>query len=96
MCHSLLFEYIFLLFFEMFCSVDGVGVKKALRAMVRPVRDVATLIEEQDSKGLSTSSGAARFSNLRLNSVACNVTGVSGCRSTISKLVLLIASSTIR
>ncbi|MEK6248986.1 MAG: Holliday junction DNA helicase RuvA, partial [Planctomycetales bacterium] len=27
-------------FFEMFCLVDGVGVKKALRAMVRPVRDV--------------------------------------------------------
>ena len=28
-------------FFEVFCSVDGVGVKKALRAMVRPVPDVA-------------------------------------------------------
>lgn len=40
-------------FFELFCSVDGVGVKKALRAMVRPVREVATLIEEQDAKGLS-------------------------------------------
>ena len=26
-------------FFELFCSVDGVGVKKALRAMVRPVRE---------------------------------------------------------
>ena len=35
-------------FFEMFCSVDGVGVKKALRAMVRPVPDVARAIEEQD------------------------------------------------
>ncbi len=44
-------------FFELFCSVDGVGVKKALRAMVRPVRDVATLIEEQDSKGLSALPG---------------------------------------
>lgn len=40
-------------FFELFCSVDGVGVKKALRAMVRPVRDVATAIEEQDAKALS-------------------------------------------
>lgn len=40
-------------FFELFCSVDGVGVKKALRAMVRPVRDVATAIEEQDDKALS-------------------------------------------
>ena len=40
-------------FFDLFCSVDGVGVKKALRAMVRPVRDVATAIEEQDTKSLS-------------------------------------------
>ena len=44
-------------FFELFCSVDGVGVRKALRAMVRPVRDVAVLIEEQDAKGLSTLPG---------------------------------------
>ena len=40
-------------FFELFCSVDGVGVKKALRAMVRPVREVATAIEEQDAKALA-------------------------------------------
>jgi holliday junction DNA helicase RuvA len=40
-------------FFELFCSVDGVGVKKALRAMVRPVREVAVAIEEQDTKALS-------------------------------------------
>jgi Holliday junction DNA helicase RuvA len=44
-------------FFELFCSVDGVGVRKALRAMVRPVKDVAILIEEQDAKGLSTLPG---------------------------------------
>ena len=44
-------------FFEMICSVDGVGVKKALRAMVRPVQDVAEMIEEQDAKGLSTLPG---------------------------------------
>lgn len=44
-------------FFELFCSVDGVGVRKALRAMVRPVRDVAVLIEEQDAKGLSALPG---------------------------------------
>ncbi|HTU27455.1 MAG TPA: Holliday junction branch migration protein RuvA [Pirellulales bacterium] len=40
-------------FFELFCSVDGVGVKKALRAMVRPVREVATAIEEQDATVLA-------------------------------------------
>lgn len=44
-------------FFDQFCSVDGVGARKALRAMVRPVRDVAVLIEEQDTKGLSTLPG---------------------------------------
>ncbi len=40
-------------FFELFCSVDGVGVKKALRAMTQPVQDSAVMIEQQDTKGLS-------------------------------------------
>jgi Holliday junction DNA helicase RuvA len=44
-------------FFDLFCSVDGVGVKKALRAMVRPVKELAVLIEEQDTKGLSALPG---------------------------------------
>jgi len=44
-------------FFELFCQVDGVGVKKALRAMVRPVQDVAAMIEEQDAKGLAALPG---------------------------------------
>ncbi len=44
-------------FFDLFCSVDGVGVKKALRAMVRPVKELAVLIEEQDAKGLSALPG---------------------------------------
>ena len=44
-------------FFELVCSVDGVGVKKALKAMVRPVRDVATAIEEQDVKEITTLPG---------------------------------------
>ncbi|MCR9116385.1 MAG: helix-hairpin-helix domain-containing protein [bacterium] len=44
-------------FFDLFCSVDGVGSKKALRAMVRPVQEVAVLIEEQDAKGLAALPG---------------------------------------
>ncbi|MBX3426726.1 MAG: Holliday junction DNA helicase RuvA [Pirellulales bacterium] len=44
-------------FFELICQVDGVGVKKALRAMVRPVQEVAALIEDQDSKGLAALPG---------------------------------------
>lgn len=44
-------------FFDLFCSVDGVGVKKALRAMIRPVKEVATAIEEQDARFLSALPG---------------------------------------
>jgi len=44
-------------FFELICSVDGVGARKALRAMVRPVKEVATAIEEQDAKFLSSLPG---------------------------------------
>ncbi len=44
-------------FFELICQVDGVGVKKALQAMVRPVHEVATAIEEQDNKMLATLPG---------------------------------------
>lgn len=44
-------------FFDLFCSVDGVGVKKALRAMVRPVKELAMLIESQDAKQLSALPG---------------------------------------
>ncbi|MDP6444933.1 MAG: Holliday junction branch migration protein RuvA [Pirellulaceae bacterium] len=44
-------------FFELFCSVDGVGVRKALRAMVRPVREIAVAIVEQDGKLLETLPG---------------------------------------
>ncbi|GHT41639.1 Holliday junction ATP-dependent DNA helicase RuvA [Planctomycetales bacterium] len=40
-------------FFDLFCSVDGVGTRKALRAMIRPVKEVAIAIEEKDDKFLS-------------------------------------------
>jgi Holliday junction DNA helicase RuvA len=39
-------------FFELICSVDGVGVRKALRAIVRPVREVAAAIEDQNLEEL--------------------------------------------
>jgi holliday junction DNA helicase RuvA len=44
-------------FFDIFCSVDGVGVRKALRAMVRPVRELARMIQDQDVKLLATFPG---------------------------------------
>ncbi len=53
-------------FFDLFCSVDGVGVKKALRAMVRPVNEMAVLIEEQDSKALSALPGIGPATSERI------------------------------
>ncbi len=44
-------------FFEIFCSVDGVGVRKALRAMVQPTRELARTIQDQNVKFLATSPG---------------------------------------
>jgi Holliday junction DNA helicase RuvA len=53
-------------FFDLFCSVDGVGVKKALRAMVRPVKELAVMIEQQDAKGLSALPGIGPATSERI------------------------------
>jgi Holliday junction DNA helicase RuvA len=44
-------------FFDLFTSVDGMGVKKALKALARPVREIATAIERQDAATLATLPG---------------------------------------
>jgi Holliday junction DNA helicase RuvA len=44
-------------FFELFCTVDKVGVRKALRALMRPIREIADAIQRQDSKWLTTLPG---------------------------------------
>src|SRR5262249_47921507 len=44
-------------FFELFCTVDKVGVRKAIKALVRPVRDIADAIQRQDTKWLTTLPG---------------------------------------
>lgn len=44
-------------FFELFCTVDGVGTRKALKALVRPIKEVADAIQRQDSKWLTTLPG---------------------------------------
>jgi Holliday junction DNA helicase RuvA len=68
-------------FFDQFCSVDGIGVKKALRAMVRPVRETAMLIEEQDVKGLSALPGIGPASAERV---------IAKLRRKMSKFALLV------
>jgi Holliday junction DNA helicase RuvA len=44
-------------FFELFCTVDKVGVRKAIKALVRPIREIADAIQRQDSKWLTTLPG---------------------------------------
>ena len=69
-------------FFELFCSVDGVGVKKALRAMIRPVKEVATAIEEQDAKALSTLPGIGPATAERI---------IAKLRRKVPKFALMVA-----
>src|SRR5262249_5141842 len=44
-------------FFELFCTVDKIGTKKALKALVRPIKEIADAIQKQDSKYLTTLPG---------------------------------------
>jgi Holliday junction DNA helicase RuvA len=74
-------------FFELICSVDGVGVRKALRAMVRPVKDVATAIEEQDAKLLSSLPGIGAAMSERI---------IAKLRRKVPKFALLVAHKEVR
>ncbi|MCP4816663.1 MAG: Holliday junction DNA helicase RuvA [Planctomycetaceae bacterium] len=73
-------------FFELFCSVDGVGAKKALRAMVRPVKDVATLIEDQDVKGLSALPGIGPATSERI---------IAKLRRKMPKFALMVTAESV-
>jgi Holliday junction DNA helicase RuvA len=44
-------------FFDLFCTVEKIGVKKALKAMARPVKEIADAISRQDARWLSTLPG---------------------------------------
>ena len=44
-------------FFDLFCTVDKVGTRKALKALVRPIKEIANAISRQDSKWLTTLPG---------------------------------------
>jgi Holliday junction DNA helicase RuvA len=44
-------------FFELFCTVDKVGVRKALKALMRPIREIADAIQRQDAKWLTSLPG---------------------------------------
>lgn len=72
-------------FFNLFCSVDGVGVKKALRAMVRPVQDIAVAIEEQDVKTISSLPGIGAAMAERI---------IAKLRRKMAKFALLVTQQT--
>jgi Holliday junction DNA helicase RuvA len=74
-------------FFELFCSVDGVGVRKALRAMVRPVKEVAVAIEEQDAKSLSALPGVGPATAERI---------IAKLRRKVPKFALLVTDDVQR
>ncbi|QDU23388.1 Holliday junction branch migration protein RuvA [Urbifossiella limnaea] len=44
-------------FFDLFCTVEKIGAKKALKAMARPVKEIADAIARQDARWLSTLPG---------------------------------------
>jgi Holliday junction DNA helicase RuvA len=49
-------------FFELFCTVDKIGAKKALKAMSRPIKEMADAIQRQDAKWLTTMPGIGKQS----------------------------------
>lgn len=49
-------------FFDLFCTVDKIGVKKALKAMSRPIKEMADAIQRQDAKWLTTMPGIGKQS----------------------------------
>ncbi len=71
-------------FFEIFCSVDGVGVRKALRAMTRPVRELARTIQDQDLKTLATCPGIGEATAERI---------VAKLRRKVGKFALIVGAA---
>ena len=68
-------------FFDLFCSVDGVGVRKALKALVRPVKDIAVAIQNQDTTTLSTLPGIGEATAERI---------VAKLRRRVAKFALMV------
>jgi len=69
-------------FFELICEVDGVGVRKALRAIIRPVGEIALASEEQDAKSLAGLPGIGAATAERM---------IAKLRRRMPKFALLVA-----
>jgi len=69
-------------FFDLFCTVDKIGVKKALKAMGRPIKEIADAIQRQDVKWLTTLPGIGKTSGEQI---------IATLRSKVTKFALMSA-----
>lgn len=73
-------------FFELFCTVEKIGVKKALKALARPVREIADAIQRQDNKWLTTLPGIGAASGEQI---------VATLRRKVTRFALMPAPATV-
>src|SRR5262245_5963716 len=71
-------------FFELFCTVDKVGVRKAMKALVRPIKEIADAIQRQDPKWLTSLPGIGPATAEQL---------VASLRRKVTKFALMAAPS---
>jgi Holliday junction DNA helicase RuvA len=69
-------------FFDLFCTVDKIGVKKALKAMGRAIKEIADAIQRQDVKWLSTLPGIGKTSAEQI---------IAALRTKVTKFALMAA-----
>lgn len=72
-------------FFELFCTVDKVGTRKALKALVRPIRDVASAIQREDAKWLTSLPGVGAATSEQI---------VAALRRKVTKFAMMPAPTT--
>jgi Holliday junction DNA helicase RuvA len=73
-------------FFELFCTVDKVGVRKALKALKMPVAQIADAIQRGDNKFLTTLPGVG-------NATAEQI--VATLRRKVAKFALMVSASPV-
>jgi holliday junction DNA helicase RuvA len=71
-------------FFELFCTVDKVGTRKAMKALIRPIREIADAIQRQDPKWLTTLPGVGAATAEQI---------VATLRRKVTKFALMAAQS---
>jgi holliday junction DNA helicase RuvA len=69
-------------FFELFCTVDGIGVKTALKALVKPIKEVADMIQRQNVQLLATLPGISASTAERV---------IAKLRKKVTKFALMVA-----